>query len=105
MSLSRARKWEIVAFTSSGSNTLISGAANQRLFIKRYQFMVDSATDLYFCDSDGRQLTNTFFLPHIGGASDMDQLDILVAVAKDFCINSTSAVTGSIMIDYQRVAV
>ena len=105
MSLTKARSWHVVPFTNSGKTVLAAGTANTRIFVKHIIFTVDSATDIDFRDEDDRILTCTFQFPHVGAMYALDQLNILVGIDKDFCVNSSNAVSGSLMLDYQRIAV
>lgn len=101
------KKWIIGSFTNSGSTTLISGVSDQIILIKHVIFTVDSGTDIYLCNDIPKALTCTFQFNSYGGMYSLDgaPLDIAVGKGKDLCVNSSNAVSGSIMVSIQKYTI
>ena len=98
------RPWVVKDFEplTVGDNTVLTGATGVIYVMKRIILMSDSATNIYFKNSAGKKKTCTFYFPHVGGWSELDQLNISFGSGGNIILVADQAANLSLMIDVQK---
>jgi len=95
------KEWKVVPFTGSGSTTLITVPATQRLILRSFILSVNGNTEIYLCNEDGVKLSVTFVINGFFVWESKSEYNIDVGYGKNLCINNSSAgVSGEIMLSH-----
>lgn len=95
------KRWVVVPFSATGSTTIVSVNSNEAIILRNFTLAVEGNTDIYLCNSDGKQLSVTFPINGLFVWEGQREYNIDVGPGKNLCINNSSAgASGEIMVSY-----